>query len=287
MRRELLLDGYYEPVKDRTRLPRLLPESRLRRTLVILLLLLAFVYGLLIGSLAWMQASLIYNPTAAIELNDPHWTWHDIAGDDGFKAYLRPGDPDKPIAVFYHGRSQGLWSIASSTRHYADAGWTILAPEYPGFAGLEGHPSEEVLDHLVEAVHADVRGMGFGPERIVIQGNSLGAGPALSMARRPHSLLVLTAPVANMGEIVDGVAPFFPHLLLHNAWDNETRARNAASARSMVFHARDDSVVPFRHGERLADILGAEFTALETGDHFIGNDVGETILARLADRGDI
>ena len=85
MRTELLQDGYYEPVKDRIRLPRLLPQSRLKRALVILMLLLAFVYSLLIGSLAWMQAALIYNPTAAIELNDPHWTWHDVAGDDGFK----------------------------------------------------------------------------------------------------------------------------------------------------------------------------------------------------------
>lgn len=283
MRTELLQDGYYEPVKDRIRLPRLLPQSRLKRALVILMLLLAFVYSLLIGSLAWMQAALIYNPTAAIELNDPHWTWHDVAGDDGFKAYLRKGDPEKPIVVFYHGRSQGLWSIDSSTRHYARAGWTVLAPEYPGFAGLEGYPSEEVLDRLVEAVHEDVVSMGYAPERIVIQGNSLGAGPALSMAQRPHSLLVLTAPVANMGEIVDGVAPFFPRLLLYNAWDNEARARSVAAGRSMVFHAKDDSVVPYRHGERLAEILGAQFTPLETGDHFIGNDIGETILERLAD----
>ena len=280
---ELLQDGYYDPVKDSRRLPRVLPEAPLKRAFLFFGIILFSVYALIIGTLAWMQASLIYNPTAAIELNDPHWSWHDVAGNDGFKAYLRQGDPEKPIVVFYHGRSQGLLSIDSSTRHYARAGWTVLAPEYPGFAGLEGNPSEETLDRLVEAVHEDVVSMGYEPDRIVIQGNSLGAGPALSMAERPHSLLVLTAPVASMGEIVDGIAPFFPHLLLYNAWDNENRARNAAPARSMVFHARDDSVVPYSHGERLARILGAEFTPFDTGDHFIGSDVGEIIIDRLAD----
>ena len=62
-------------------------------------IILFSVYALIIGTLAWMQASLIYNPTAAIELNDPHWSWHDVAGNDGFKAYLRQGDPEKPIVV--------------------------------------------------------------------------------------------------------------------------------------------------------------------------------------------
>ena len=283
MRKELLEGGYYEPVKDRWHPPRLLPESAMKRALLVIAVFIIFVYALLVGTLAWMQASLIYNPTATVRMTSQEWEWHDVAGDDGFKAYLRKGDPDKPIVVFYHGRSQGLWSIDASTRHYARAGWTVLAPEYPGFAGLAGEPSEEALDRLVDAVHEDVVTMGYGPDRIVIQGNSLGAGPALSMASRPHSLLVLTAPVASMAEIVDGVAPFFPHLLLYNGWDNENRARHVAASRSMVFHARDDSVVPYDHGERLARILGAEFTPFEEGDHFIGTEVGETILERLAE----
>jgi len=280
---ELLQDGYYDPIKEGPRLPRILPDNPLKRAFLFLGVVLFSVYALIIGTLAWMQDTLIYSPTAAIRMTSPEWAWHDIPGGHGYKAYLRRGEPDKPIVVFYHGRSQGLWSIDSSTRHYARAGWTVLAPEYPGFAGLEGHPSEETLDRLVDAVHEDVVSMGYGPDRIVIQGNSLGAGPALSMAERPHSLLVLTAPVASMGEIVDGFAPFFPHLLLYNTWDNENRARHASPARSMVFHARDDSVVPYAHGERLARILGAEFTPFETGDHFIGTDVGEIIVDRFAD----
>ena len=275
-------DGYSKPVKNRWGPPRMLPESKLQRAFLTICLLLLFVYSMLVGALAWMQASLIYDPTSPIELNSPNWTWHEVAGEDGFRAYLRQGDPDKPIVVFYHGRSQGLWSIDASTRHYAKAGWTVLAPEYPGFAGLPGYPSEEVLDRLVAAVHQDVTDMGYNPERIVIQGNSLGAGPALSMASRPHSLLVLTAPVASMAELVDGVAPFFPHLLLYNGWDNEKRARQAVRARSMVFHAKDDSVVPYGHGERLARILHAEFTPYDEGDHFIGDEVGQVILERLA-----
>lgn len=281
MRTELLKDGYYEPVKDRLQFPRILPENKLKRGMLLALLFVLFVYSLLVGTLAWMQATLIYSPTSAVHISNTEWTWHDIGNDTGFKAYLRKGEPDKPIIIFYHGRSQGLWSIDASTRHYARAGWTVLAPEYPGFAGLEGYPSEAALDHLVEAVHEEVVAMGYPPEKIVIQGNSLGAGPALSMASKPHNLLVLTAPVANMAEIVDEVAPFFPRLLLYNGWDNEERARRATRNQSMVFHAKDDSVVPFQHGERLAKILGSELTPFDKGDHFIGTDVGEEILKRF------
>ena len=258
-----------------------LPQSTAGRITSRIIFFLLFAYLVIVGSLAWAQASLIYNPTYARDNTYSEWTWHDVPGKGGHGAYMRKGDPDKPVAIFYHGRSQGMWSINQSTRHYAQAGWTILAPEYPGFAGRPGYPSEEALDTLADAIYDDVIAMGYTPDQIIIQGNSLGAGPALSMASNPHRLLVLTAPVASMAEIIDGIVPFFPSLLLYNGWDNLERAKSVQNEQSMVFHAQDDSIVPYEHGKRLAAALDAQFTSLETGNHFIGSEVGKVVLERL------
>ena len=62
----------------------------------------------------------------------------------------------------------------------------LLAPEYRGFAGLEGVPTEAVIAADVRAAYDYLRvTRTIAPARIVIYGWSLGGAVAVDLASRP------------------------------------------------------------------------------------------------------
>lgn len=189
--------------------------------------------------------------------------------DVEFASYVFPGAPDKPTVVYFHGRGEGLGFIEDVAGEYTSRGWTVIAPEYPGFAGLKGRPSERLIGELSDAVYADLSRR-MDPRRIAIHGNSLGAGPALQFAQHPHGFLLLTAPVGSLSQVVHSWVPLpLLTLFLADRWDNVARARTRFPAPAEVVQAADDAVVPVSQGRMLAEAAGASFHEYPSGGHLI------------------
>jgi len=240
-----------------------------KRTMI--LIGMALVYILICIPLFQMQNQLVYNPggdaITAQEMGQG-WIQHKAeVGDDELMLYAKITDLTAPTVIYAHGRSETVRMAKAASQEYLQDGFNLVLPEYPGFSGTKGYPSEENLKASVEEAYRWTISQGVEPHNIIIHGNSLGAGPALHLAQKPHGYLVLTAPVASMDEIVTSWAPFYPSIIMFQPWDNASAAKNAYSSRSLVVHAKNDPVVPFEHGQRLAGILDAKFRPIEGGDH--------------------
>jgi len=207
-----------------------------RRTAVGILSLIALYFALCLP-VAWYQTRLIY--------------WNDV--------------PDMADAV------HDGWSVRSrdNVDAYVRQDWTVVAPEYPGFAGLAGEPEEHVINALMGKVYADLTDRGTKSSSIIIHGNSLGAGPALQIAQFPHGFLFLSAPVGSMRKLIHHYVPFYPTMLLRDQWDNAKRSRTRWPAPAQVIHAADDVVVPVEQGRMLAGAARAAYREYPGGGHLI------------------
>lgn len=246
------------------------------RTILLVTATIAVMAAIACLPIAWYQRSLIYwaSVTPIDEARLPSGTVlrrYD-GGDRGtdYAAYVHQGDPDLPTVVYLHGRGEAFRLAQMNTATYVTREWTVVVPEYPGFSGLRGTPSEKSIGRLVELVHADLVARGVDPRRLVIHGNSLGAGPAMILAQHPHGFLLLTAPVARLSEVMRHWVPFVPTLLLRDRWDNVARAATRAPSPAVVIQAVDDDVVPIDQGRAMARATGAWMIQLPEGGHGIG-----------------
>jgi len=268
MRREELRVSGREALRSGSR-------RAVKRTMIVVLSLIGLYFALCLP-VAWYQTRLIYWNDVPVMAAAEHDGWavrryvsHDPAHE--FASYMHQGKRGLPTVVYLHGRGENFRIIARNVGTYVDRGWTVVAPEYPGFAGLAGEPEEHVINALMGKVHADLTDRGVLTSSIIIHGNSLGAGPALQLAQYPHGFLFLSAPVGSMKKLLHHYVPFYPTMLLRDSWDNVKRAKTRYPAPAQVIHATDDSIVPVEQGRMLADAAHAKYREYPVGGHLIAS----------------
>ena len=232
----------------------------------------AVAYLVLLAILAFGQTRFMY-PAPDGGHRQPHRGWTETALDTPqgrMAAYHLPARPGMPTVIFLHGNGTGYEGSVVATAGIAARGIGVLVPEYPGYGGNPGEPGEKALADTADAAYDWLKGR-VPPSDIVIYGNSVGSGPAVHAARRPHALLVLVSPVASMVDVVQGNYPFAPGFLVRDRYENEKALRDV-SGPVVVAHARDDEVVPYDHGARMAKASRATFIDLPAGGHGIAFD---------------
>lgn len=97
---------------------------------------------------------------------------------DGLRldALYRPAENGAPTIVFFHGNGDSLAGAREATRVLAEADYGLLLPEYRGYAGNDGHPTEVGLYCDGVAALDWLAQRGVPARRIVLIGNSLGSG---------------------------------------------------------------------------------------------------------------
>lgn len=231
-------------------------------------------YLVLCIALAWHQTSLVYWNTDRPMSQSIYGNWRieqypSNKNNVEFAAYVHSGKPGAPTVIYLHGRGESMAIASHTTNTYIQRGWSVIIPEYPGFAGLKGSPSEENIDDFMRVLHHALIADGKDPEMMVIHGNSLGAGPALQLAQHAHGFLLLTAPVGSMAEVVGTYVPYYPTFLLRDKWDNFERAKSRYPVPAQVVIAANDTVVSPDQGRRLAKAAGAALDEHATGGHWM------------------
>jgi fermentation-respiration switch protein FrsA (DUF1100 family) len=134
--------------------------------------------------------------------------------------------------------------------------------------------AEATLDHL-EREHAISR------KELVLQGQSLGTGVAVELARRGYGgMLVLISPYTSMVDMGKLTVPLFPgEWLIHDRYESLKKAPDLELP-VLVVHGTLDEVIPHSMGERVASAIPkARFVSLPGGHH---NDLfvmhGRTLL---------
>jgi uncharacterized protein len=192
-------------------------------------------------------------------------------------------DNDEDLWVLYlHGNAA---TIASRTNvaHYRrlhELGVNVLAPEYRGYNGLAGIPSEAGVGADARAGYDYLRSEKHVPAaRLVIFGWSLGAAVAVDLASQVDArVVILEGAPASIVDIGQQRYPYFPiRLIIRNPFQAiEKVARIRAPL--LFLHSPEDVVVPFTEGRRLFEAAPSPKTFVEVrGGHINSSEVDHDV----------
>lgn len=197
-----------------------------------------------------------------------------------------PSGPSQPTLALFHGNGGHIGLLAGKARVFIDAGYGLLLPEYRGYGGNPGRPTEEGLYADARAALDWLAGRGVAGDDLVLYGESLGSGVAVQMAtERRAAALVLEAPYTSIPDVGATRYPWAPvRFLTLDRFDSLAKIKTV-EAPLLVVHGGDDQVVPFRLGQRLFDAARepkqAHFLPLGGHGDLYTRGAGEAILAFL------
>jgi uncharacterized protein len=233
----------------------------LRRTLIVVSILAATGYGAGILWLVTQETAIVYDPKPLGTLR-PAAPFEDLTIDRAAAPRLRlwimraaSDSPARPWVLYLHGNASNVatrLNILHCERLRA-LGLNVLAPEYRGFGGSDGAPTEAGVeadarsgyDYLRQQLHVDAT-------RIVIYGWSLGSAVAVDLAAHvDEAALVLEGAPASLVAIGARRYPFFPiRMLIRNPFESIKKIDKAGSP-VLFLHSREDVVIPFDEGRKL------------------------------------
>jgi fermentation-respiration switch protein FrsA (DUF1100 family) len=235
-------------------------SSLLRRWAIRLVIAVCVAYGIALALLFVVQRQLLF--PAGTE--PPSLERAGLAGimepvkivtADGLDLlawYHGPPNRNAPLIVLFHGNGGTIEIRAAKAKTYISAGFGVLLPEYRGYGGNPGSPSEAGLYADGRAALAFVAARGIAPDRVVLLGESLGTGVAVQMAVEQRvAALVLEAPYSSVADVAQGDFPWFPvWWLMRDRFDSvEKIARVGAPL--FVIHGGLDRTIPVRFGRTL------------------------------------
>jgi len=259
--------------------------------LLMLLLLSAAGYAAAVMWLIGEETRMVFQAGSTLADARPPFPYEPVEitreGGGGQFAWAMPAaDAGAPVWVLYlHGNAT---SVASQVNiaHYRllrDAGLNVLAPEYRGFGGVPGSPTESTLQADARAAYDYLRNTRrVAPQSIVIYGWSLGAAVAVDLASRlPPAAMILEGAPASLIDLTRRRYPFFPLRWFMRSSFDSVRKIARIPAPVLFLHSATDEVIPIAEGRRLYEAArGAKMFVQVDGTHLSAIDRSSPEFAR-------
>jgi uncharacterized protein len=254
------------------------------RVLLVLLALVVIGYAAAVLWLVSQEARIVFQAGRTLSAGRPTFPYEqiDVPRQDGARQFawvMRQKDSDDgPWALYFHGNAATIASNVniSHYRQLRRAGLNLLAPEYRGFGGLDGTPTEEALRADARAAYDYLRvTRGVPPSRIVIYGWSLGSAVAVRLASQvDEAALILEGAPASLVDIGQLRYPFFPiRLLMRNPFES-IRIIDRVRSPILFLHSPEDEVIPIGEGRRLFDAARGDKEFVEVrGGHVQASEI--------------
>lgn len=254
------------------------------RILLLCLGIAGIVYAAAILWLITQETRLVFQAGATLAAGRPPAPFEqvDLPRADGARqfAWAMPAaaPADAPWVLFLHGNAATVASQVNIA-HYTQLralGLNVFAPEYGGFGGLPGVPTEASLATDARAAYDYLRGTrGIPAHRIVIYGWSLGGAVAVGLSSRvEEAAVILEGAPASLLAIGQLRYPFFPiRWIMRNPFDAVAQV-DRSGAPMLFLHSADDAVIPISEGRRLFEAAREPKTFVEVeGGHVHASEV--------------
>jgi fermentation-respiration switch protein FrsA (DUF1100 family) len=157
------------------------------------------------------------------------------------------------LVIYSHGNGEDLGHIEPILKNYRDAGFSILAYDYPGYGLSSGKPSEQATYNSLEAVVGfAVERLGYATEDIILHGRSVGSGPSIELATRYEFRgLIVESGFKSAFSAGAGIG-WLP-------WDRFKNLSKIPTVTepTLFIHGARDTIVGFEHGKALFDASNA------------------------------
>jgi fermentation-respiration switch protein FrsA (DUF1100 family) len=216
-------------------------------------------YGLIATGLFLAQRRILFHPDNTppdlARVGNPNVRPVTVTTADGLTLlawYLPPAEKDGYVVLHLHGNAGNIGHRAYRLGPLSQLGWGVFLPEYRGFGGNPGSPSESGLLLDAAAALATLRGMGVPPERILLWGESLGSGLAIRLAaEQPVAAILLEAPYTSITDLAQSRFPYVPvRWLLRDRFES-IRFIGAVRAPVLVMHGARDQIIPLAMGQAI------------------------------------
>jgi len=175
--------------------------------------------------------------------------------------YLENPDAEYTI-LFSHGNAEDLGNVLPFMQQFHALGYSVLMYDYRGYGTSEGSPSVRKAYQDIDAAYQWlVAEKGIDPKTIIVQGRSVGGGPATWLAaHREVGGLVLESTFVSTFR-VKTIVPLLP-------WDKFDNLRHIKQTTCpvLVMHGHNDAVLPFWHGKKLYEAAPGKKTHLWIDD---------------------
>ncbi len=183
---------------------------------------------------------------------------------DGLKLvawYRAPPEEAASVMVLFHGNAGTIADRAFKAEAFAQAGLGVLLVEYRGYGGNPGAPSETGFYEDARAAARFLEGRGIARGRWVLYGESIGAGPALELARALSASgqgvaggVILEAAFTSTAAVAARHYWFLPtRLIVRDRFENADKIAHIG-APLLILHGERDEIVPAAHARRLFEL---------------------------------
>jgi uncharacterized protein len=174
--------------------------------------------------------------------------WLKAADGTKLNAWWFPNTHARLATLFLHGNAGNVTHRIDHAQKILQAGSAFLAVDYRGYGKSQGHPSEHGLYEDGDAAYTELLSLGYAPEQIILQGESLGTAVAVELATRKRCAgMILESPLLSLRAMARLVLPLVGPLLAHGFDTGEKISR--VHVPLLVIHGDADEVVPFSQGQ--------------------------------------
>lgn len=244
------------------------------RTLVRLIVLLGAGFFCLVMLIGCVQRRLLYYPShddataRATSVGLSRW---EIDGD--YSGWARVVPQPRKAWLVLHGNA-GQAGDRGYVLPHVNPSDAVYIMEYPGYGPRRGSPGKTSFDAAaLQAYTAIVKACGV--ERVIVLGESIGSGPACTLAHAPvpPRHIVLVVPFDTLASVAQEKFSWLPvGLLLRDRWDN-IAALKGYTGRLDIYGGLYDQIIPVHHARALAaSVPGAHFHEFPAGHNDWANE---------------
>ncbi len=248
----------------------IVPWSAILRGLAVALAAYALWLALAFG----VQRAMVFPRHMARDLGAPPAAAEVVPAGRSF-AWFFPAPPapasagepaPAPLVVAAHGNAETIAGWLDVAAAYNARGFAVLLPEYRGYGGAPGTPSEDgIVEDFDAALAAVLARGGVDERRIVFHGRSLGGGVVLALARRRAPAAVITeSTFTSVADLARGF--LIPRFAVRDPFDNASALR-ALDRPVLLLHGRPDGIIPVSHATALAAAARRPTLVLHDRDH--------------------
>jgi fermentation-respiration switch protein FrsA (DUF1100 family) len=246
------------------------------------ILIAVLIAILLYGAISFLASRIVFAPSRY-----PDGWWDTQTKLGARDVWLRARDgvrlhawwleaPGSRVATLYlHGNGGNLAYRPGHLRAMLAAGTSVLIVDYRGYGRSSGRPTERGLYRDADAAYDYLIGQGYGPQQIVLHGESLGSAVAVDLAaRHPCAGVILECPFPSIAYMAGRTVPLLGPLFVRGF---DTRRKIAqVNAPILIIHGDDDRRVPHAVGLELFEAAHEpkSFWTVEAARHLTIVEVG-------------
>ena len=200
------------------------------------------------------------------------------------------GTPPEPRAtlLWFHGNAGNV------LHRWDDFGcfvrnerYRVLIVDYRGFGRSTGSPDEAGLYLDARAALDFLEARGVPSPEVFLLGRSIGGAVAIELATaRPVKGLILESTFSSAKDMAREMIPFFPVTWFTRSRFPSRERIATLSVPILMFHGRNDRIVPFRHAGRLVDAAvktKVELVPVDSGHNDLSSRMGDAYFRRVAE----